>query len=275
MISDEKLQEYHRFKDHKAKTRSQIRGALRKWRRLELGTPDSDAFARYRDLRLEEGAASATVLGELNKLMGLAKWLGHNPIVKKPKGIQRTPQAWTRKQLKALFREARITQRTIWGIEGSIYWPAILGVCYDTGERIGAVLELRASAIDLERRRILYAAEIRKGGYRDATSTISRSTQRALRRLQAVAPSETLVFKRGCPSGLWKAYGRLLSDAGLPNDRRSKFHRLRRTHATFVHKAGGDATAAMGHSSPEVTWRHYIDPTQLVRRLPWRPWFGW
>lgn len=281
MLSDEKLQEYHRFKDHQAKTRSQIRGALRKWRRLELGEPNSDAFAIYRDKRLAEGAASATVKGEMNKLLGIARWLGHSPIVKLPKGVQRTPEAWNRTQLRALFRAARKSNRVVWGIPGNVYWPAILGVCYDSGERIGAVLGLRESDIDVGSRRLLYRAEIRKGGYRDSSCQISRSTAGHVQRLllQRVREhhggGDAPVFLHGCPSGLWKAYGRLLLDAGLPADRRSKFHRLRRTHATFVHKAGGDATAALGHADPSTTWKYYIDPRQLVRRLPWHPWFGW
>lgn len=236
--------------------------------------PDSDAFARYRELRLDEGASPSTVRGEMNKLLGIARWLGFAPVVKLPCSPQRLPESWDRQQLKRLFRESRTTSRFIWGIPGAIYWPALLGTAYDTGERIGALLAVQSSDIDWQSSCVRFRAEIRKGGYCDAHARLSRQTSAALRTLRGCIGQDQL-FLHGCPSGLWKAYGRLLSDAGLPCDRRSKFHRLRRTHATFVHKAGGDATASLGHSDPATTWKYYIDPRQLVRRLPWHPWFGW
>lgn len=274
MLSTEQLEAYHRYKNHKPSTRRRLRGALRHWSRLGLVDPTSDACESYRDQRLAEGASPATVRGEMNKLIGLARWLGFAPVVRLPHNIHRCPTAWDRRQLRRLFHAARTTRRTMWGVPGAIFWPALLGTCYDTGERIGAVLDLEWAAIDLAARRVVYVAEIRKGGYRDAVGTISRDTVRRLVALKKHKPGR-LVFRHGCPSSLWRSYGRLLADAGLPHDRRSKFHRLRRTHATFVHLAGGDATAALGHASDAVTRASYIDWSQVRRRLPWRPWFMW
>lgn len=270
MLDD--LEPYHRCKNHKPSTRSLVRGALNHWRRLGFTRPTDDALACYRDARLAEGAAPDTVRGELTKLIGVAKWLGYDPVVKKPSNVERCPEAWNRSQLRRLFREARTTKRIIWGIPGNVYWPALLGVAYDTGERIGALLSVRAG--DFTGRLLRCPAEVRKGGYRDAAYQLSRNTLRDMRRLWVLHPTGP-VFLHGSPSRLWQAYTALLTDAGLPADRRSKFHRLRRTHATFVHLAGGDATAAMGHRDSATTWRYYIDATMIPRRLPWRPWPWW
>lgn len=274
MLSAEQLFKYHRFKDHRPNTRSRIRGALRHWERLGLDVDDPDSFAKYRDARLAEGARPDTVKGEMNKLLGIARWLGHSPLVKLPRAVQRMPEAWDRHELRRLFHTARTTKRTIWGLPGRVYWPALLGVAYDTGERIGAIMQLQLSDFDLPRRSVSYRAEIRKGGYADAVGQLCRRSTADIEALVAITRpmhSDSL-FLLGSPSTLWKAYGRILADAGLPCGPRCKFHRLRRTHATMVHAAGGDATASLGHSNPQTTWRHYIDPTKLVRKLPWRGW---
>jgi integrase len=54
--------------------------------------------------------------------------------------------------------------------------------------------------------------------------------------------------------------------AGLPTDAKSKFQRIRRSHATHLHIAGGDATASLGHSSDSITRRHYLDVRLLSRQ---------
>jgi integrase len=52
--------------------------------------------------------------------------------------------------------------------------------------------------------------------------------------------------------------------AGLPNDRWSKFHRIRKTHASYAAAAGLDAQRLLDHASPKTT-RAYLDP-RIVRQ---------
>jgi integrase len=275
MLTKEQLLTYHVEKNHQNNTKSRYRGVITHWNRLGIGDPTDEALAHYRDTRLGEGAARDTVRGELTKAVAMAVWLGFPGVVKKPRKVERCPEAWNHKQLRQLFREARTTVRVVWSIPGRLFWPALLGVAYDTGERIGAIAQIGWEEIDLDAGTIYYPAEVRKGGYRDARASLSRDTVRALRAFREAAPPNATVFEYGCRTRLWQAYGALLRDAGLPDDRRSKFHRLRRTHATFVYAAGGDATAALGHSTDAVTRKSYIDWNQIRKRLPWRPWFGW
>ena len=60
-------------------------------------------------------------------------------------------------------------------------------------------------------------------------------------------------------STFYNRLNRLLKAAHLPTDRRSKCHRVRRTHASYLTAAGGDATQSLGHSSPKTT-AGYLDP---------------
>jgi integrase len=62
------------------------------------------------------------------------------------------------------------------------------------------------------------------------------------------------------PSTLYNHYSRLLRRAGLPDDRKSKPQRMRRSFASHLEAAGGNATAALKHSSRKVTERAYLDP---------------
>ena len=62
------------------------------------------------------------------------------------------------------------------------------------------------------------------------------------------------------PSDAVLPFDKVLSAAGLPTDRKSKFHRMRRSVASHLHAAGHNATDALGHSSADVTRKSYFDP---------------
>ncbi len=277
---DSELSRFHAEKGHTRRTREHYRAVFRRFGDLEL---TDENLAVYREQRLAHGLAKDSVRGELGRLMAYARWKGLNPKTQQPKKVRREPQAWSRNELRRLFKEARTTERTIYGIPGAIYWPAILGLAYDTGERITAIAALEWSDIDFDQRSVRYRAETRKGSCADHQGTFSRGTRRDLLRLRGFGKGRP--FRLGCESTRWKAYTTLLKDAGLPSDRRSKFHRLRRTHATWLHWSGGDATASLGHSSSDITRDAYLDKRYTRKgRLPSisvgivatvLAWFGW
>lgn len=260
VIDPEQLEKYHLERAHTVKTRARVRAAVRAYEAMNLGPLCSESIAKFRDARLAMGRAVNTVGGEVSKLSTYARWQGADVVVASPKKIRRSPVAWSKKELQRLFHEAEHTDRMIYHLPASVYFPALLWIAWESGERIGAMLGLEWTDIDLENRSIHYRAEIRKGGYADARWSISKRTARSIAALKAYGRPKP--FDLGCRSTLWKCYTNLLNDAGLPNDRKSKFHRIRRSVATHVHLAGGDATLAMGHASPDVTWAHYIDRTQ-------------
>ena len=51
-------------------------------------------------------------------------------------------------------------------------------------------------------------------------------------------------------------------------------YRMRVSHATHRHLAGGDATLALGHANPATTRKSYIDPTMVRAEAKslFRPW---
>lgn len=169
---------------------------------------------------------------------------------------ERIPQAWLSDEMQRLIASAGQEVGVIDGVPAGDFFRAMLLVCYDTGERSGAVLSLPWS--NVRGQQVIFSAEERKGRRRDIVRTISESTAAALEKIRE--PYRDLVFPwPWARSVLYHRMNRVLKRAGLPNDRKSKFHRIRKTTASYFAAAGGDAQRLLDHSSPAVT-RRYLDP---------------
>lgn len=225
----------------------------------------------YVSWRISNGIAKYTAEREAAKLFALWRvaakpprcWIAP-PSVKLPRSKVAPAKAFLKQQLRTLFRDAHQTQRVVGGLPGSIYWPACLGCIWDTSERINAVHNLHRSDIEIVRVwRFTWKGYVtfrnRKGDGDDAVRVVRRSTAKALATLLELSDAECpfAIVKIGT---IYKAYNKILADAGLPTDRWSKFHRLRKSHASYLKRAGGDAAESLGHSSEAVTRRHYYDP---------------
>ncbi len=230
----EKLSDYHCQKNHGTRTRSHYRAIIERFGNQAIA-PES--IAEYRDKRLSEGRTADTVRAEISKLCAFARWLGVDPELTLPRKVHRPPTEWSCQELHRLFAAARSTSRIIYGVPGSIYWPALLGVACDAGERIRTIVGIEWGDIDFVRRSVMYRAELCEGDAADnCCCTLSRRTVKDLLLLRASGVERP--FRLGCESTRWKAYKTLLEDAGLPSDRRSKLHRLCRANMSLVHRAG-------------------------------------
>lgn len=266
----ERLPDYHLDRGHARATRSRVAAVVRRFVADGHSWITPESLARYRDRRLEQ-VARETVRGELAKLSAYGAWLGCDVRVAKPPPVTRAPVAWTIDEVRRLMAEAERTKRSIYGLPGRVYWPALLSTAWDTAERIGALWAV--SWPDLAPPWLTIRAETRKGRQADLRCRLRRYTVRRLAALRECGRPRP--FGLGDRSTLWKSYGRLLADAGLPNDRRSKFHKIRRSAASHLEAAGGDATVLLGHADPQTTRRHYLDPAILGQRQApdWRPWW--
>lgn len=235
-----------------------------------------DTFAGFIVWR-RRTAAAATVNRDLVSLLALWRWchrMGHVdrwPDVALEKVPERTPLAWTRDEFGALMRAARAATGNIGCIPAARWWPALLLVLFDTGERIAAVMALQWQHVDLDQCWILFPAETRKGQQRDSLVKISDDTADALRRIRGRGDVFPWPY---CTAYIWRRYGDLLKQAGLPNDRARKFHAIRKTTASHLEAAGGNATEALRHQHRKTT-QAYLDPrivkpSQAVDLL-WRP----
>ena len=175
-------------------------------------------------------------------------------------------------EVERLLASCKQEPGSIAGVAASDWWVGIHLVIWDTGERIGAVTELRWSDLDLEERWLCIRAETRKGKKRGRMHRLNAGTVAHLRGM--IEPKRQMLFPQPWKhnTSLYSRYSRILRRAGLPTDQRSKFHRMRRTVASYFKAAGGDATELLDHTSRRVT-QAYLDPriikeTQASDLLP-------
>ena len=177
---------------------------------------------------------------------------------------ERIPQAWTANQVCQLLSACDRQQGSIGEIPAAAWWRALHLVCWDTGERIGAVRDLQWPHADLIGSYILVPAELRKGKRRDRLYKLAPDTIQALKAIHQTEDKGIFPWPYS-RTYLWNRYTRLLKQAGLPADRQCKFHRIRRSVATHYEAAGGNATELLGHSSRSVTLA-YLDPRILPKQ---------
>lgn len=215
----------------------------------------------------------ATVATKRAHLLALWQWAAKRhltaewpdlPVVKLP---QRIPTAWTLEQLRSLLVACRDASGVISGIPAGLFWRALILVLFDTGLRAAAAWSLRRAEVDLDARTIYVRAETQK---QRADQLLRFSPQTAAALMEIWEPPRLLLFPWDrSPRMRYIEYERLLQRAGLPHGRRDKFQRIRRTTATlglqYGRAAGFDPSRQLGHSSPEITRRHYLAPTIEVQ----------
>lgn len=224
----------------------------------------------YMQHRRALGRAETTIERETAKLFTLARYAARNghapdPRFRPKKARVDIPVAFMRHEVRALFRVANRYKRTIAGVPGDIFMVALLLVCWDTAERIGAVIKIERGDIDLRGRWVTSRERKRNG--KPLIRRVRRRTAKALASLMDAhdGPRPFGLLKR---ESLYYHLNRLLVDAGLPVDRKHKFHCLRRSHASWLHRAGGDSRDSLDHESDQTTRTYYHDP-RVTRR--WSP----
>jgi integrase len=189
---------------------------------------------------------------------------------------EKIPVAWREDELVRIFNSCRRWRGDICGIPAWRWWMCLHGFLWCSGERIGATLVMRVEHLHLEERVAVLPASIRKGKRKPAVHRLWADLVLMLEQiLPPNGPKRDLVFPWAKDATmLYYDYRKLLTWAGLPSDRYCKYHRMRVSHASWLHVTGQDATQALGHSDPATTRRSYIDPS-LMRQDEtklFRPW---
>jgi integrase/transcriptional regulator with XRE-family HTH domain len=240
-----------------------------------LGDLNQDRVLDYLNYLLEgDRMAPASIQTHRERLLALwrfaakKRWLPDFPEVPSVRIPKRVPDAWTRDDMQRLMDAAGQLDGRLGNVPASLWWQTIFNVVFDTAERIGAVLKLRFDHVSHDGW-VTFAAETRKGKTRDKRLRLRPETLDGIRAIREQAePEETLVFAWPLsPTYIYRIYGRLLDAAGLPNNRRTKFHKIRRTTASEFEAAGGNATELLDHSSRSTTKR-YLDPAVLREQQP-------
>lgn len=233
-------------------------------RQPRLDDLTDDNIERHMHRIVRSGGSPASANKDHGQLTALWRFASHNrlvdtwPNVRTMQEVERVPMGWLPDECLALLSAARAEPGVIATVKAGLWWECLLLVLLETGERIGAIRGVQKSA--LQDQWLLVPAHLRKGNKRDKLYTLQPETVDLLRRLIASNSECKLLFPWDrCETYIYNRYKAILRRAGLPDDRRSQFHRIRRSVASAVARGGGDATAALDHASPRTT-KKYLDP---------------
>lgn len=208
-----------------------------------------------------------TASKDRSQIRAIWEWASRRGIVKtwpsmRPIRVpERVPQAWLIDEFQRLLDSASEERGEIVGVPAAKWWKAILKTGYEVGERIGGLLSIEWG--DVGPNGVTIRAEGRKGQRRDIWRGITPDCYESI---LAIKNDRRLVFDWDKSYGMiWHDLGRICSRAGLPDDRMSKFHRVRKTTASYSAAAGLDAQKVMDHASP-LTTRRYLDPRIVKQR---------
>lgn len=281
----------------------QVIGSLERWAGRTLFSDEigDDLVAEYLDWRAvagrargKGGVAVGTRNKELRALHALHTFATQQGWCTQPLQIEEEEEdeanleCWSLAEMGSIIAQARTLDYDICGFPASHWWEALFWILYDVGGRINATMNLAWGKVRLTHC-IVPTITLPCGAQkqrRDQVLPISEETAEALRRLatlngQPRGPGD-LVFPWPYDPPLKKTgrrtWGRLryhfktriLQPLGLPDDRLSKFHKIRRTNGTFTFLTEGDigkAQQRLGHSHVRVT-EGYIDQTKVEQVTP-------
>lgn len=238
-------------------------------REPSLDDLDDLIVARHLERLIADGRAPGGVNKERDQLVAIwnlaakKKLVAEFPSVRRVHQPYRIPWAWTQEEMWRLRISCNMQRGTYAGIPAKTWWTALHVLLFATGERITAMLSVTWS--DLSGNVLVFPAEIRKGAKRPGVCTLPAEAMQWLQEIQS--PSRELIFPWPySQSQLYKSYKQILARAELDTSSRSKFHRMRRSHATHLKVAGGDPTISLGHANPTTTTA-YLDPRQIPDRV--------
>lgn len=283
------LSDYFALKYRPLKLRTASENTLKLWvyairnfdrhlsRPARLADLTDDNLSSFAEARLNQ-VSSASVNRDLASLLalwrfasrqGVASGWPHLDLCKEPR---RVPVAWTQEEFNRLIACVTRLDGAVGEHPARLWWHALMLVAFDSGERIGALLGLRWECVDLSAGWITFQAETRKGAREDSIVCIAPDTAETLRLIRR---KSGLVFRWPMSrSYIWAKLGAILDAAGLPSDRRRKFHCVRRTVASYVEASGGNATNILRHSCRRTTLA-YLDPRIVKEKNAidylWRP----
>lgn len=229
-----------------------------------LSDLSDEVVGKFLEARVAQDLSLHTVNKDRAQLLAIwrhARLIGAvatGPTVKKLAAPRRIPKALTVDQLKKLQAAFGTLHGSTGGIPNSDFLRACFAIQFATAERVGAVLDLRFS--DVTGNVIAFQAETRKGGRRAMVKQVPDWVLVDIERIKTPTRDRIFPIEKSNRTKIQTLYDRLFKRAGVERPKGKNSHLLRSTHATLIWLAGGNATKSLGHSSREVTKRHYLDP---------------
>ena len=221
--------------------------------------------ARLSQNRVARERSGLLAMWNLAQARGLVRL---RPLVAPELIPEQTPRAFTADELARLWTSCGQVRGYVGPIPARVWFQALLGVLFYSGERITAVLRVQKTA--WSRPWLAVPAEARKGSRKPATYALPDHVADLVDQVSK-HDQPTLFFWPASDTALRERWKVITRRAGLGDGPEVQFHALRRSFASHLSAAGGNAREALGHSSEKVT-RRYLDPriTEAGRPAPWQ-----
>lgn len=172
---------------------------------------------------------------------------------------QLIPSCWLTEEMEAIHRACLKAPGNFGRVSRANYWIALHFFLWDTGERTGATRKLEWSWLDWKRGHIVVPPEARKG-FKFAHYRLKPATVEALEAIRHNG-SDLIFHIPGGASRFHYYYKLLILSAGLDwVPRKCGPQKMRRSFASYIEAAGGNATKALKHTDRRVTEESYLDP---------------
>jgi integrase len=141
-------------------------------------------------------------------------------------------------------------------IKRSLWWTAFIMVAYDTALRRADLLELQRGQIGDDGQIVVKINKTQREHH-------CRVRPETIAAIDATYPPvrERIFQWPHCYKSLWDHWREIIHAAGLEANRQNGLQCLRRTSATHLELiAPGEAGRHLGHLTPGLAEKHYIDP---------------
>jgi integrase len=183
---------------------------------------------------------------------------------------ERTPRALSDEELHSLFAVAGAMTGWVGPTPAGVFFKTLVAVLFYSGERITATLAIPRECY--RRPWIVVPPHTRKGRRKERTYELPPWVCDLVDEMLTYHRTDRLFFYGCSMTALRKRWKTMTRRAGLGDARDVQFHVLRKSTASHLDAAGGDATTFLGHSSDRITRQAYLDPRITGRRRisPWQ-----
>jgi integrase len=284
-----------RLFDAKPSTILVYRVTVKVWRLLTgdppIGAITAETVARFRDARLKMRGlkphlrlATNTVRSNLQTIQTLLDKLGppgrgnrdglgilaRVPWVLRPRREEKIPRTVPLDHLRdCLLAAIAMDWPRIPGVKPPAWWRALLIIAWNTGLRRGSLFTMRWSDVEWEKHRLVLPAARMKS----RRPMIVHLNEHAMKALRSIRTERTFIFpmtpdESPCSYRRYHEQIHKLEDAaGIKFKEHFGLKITRNTVATTLWETSpGAAQFALGHTSSDVTRKHYVDGGALVAR---------
>lgn len=186
--------------------------------------------------------------------------------VRRVKPSNTVPVCWSQDELHRLLKVAATKTKAMQrhrAVRWCDFWLALMYLAYHSGLRMSDLLSLRCDQIAADGTLFLFQ---RKTGH----AIQCRLPPEAMKAIRAISrpPRVRLIGDLLCRQSLQKELRFLTREAGVSGSMKW----FRRTGATWCEAhAPGSAMAFLGHRTPGLAYKHYVDPRFVQKERPMPP----